>query len=150
MKINCETAVQGPLGGIPVPPCGKPAVILIVFRLENNGWNDTALGGLGCCAEHAAEEAFETRTSMDEDEYLIVNLEAGPTLEKVCADLDWASGGAPMDATQFAEETLARHLGGALDWDNSCGHRDAMLGPCVCGDKANHEPGGKYHTAVTS
>lgn len=27
----------------------------------------------------------------------------------------------------------------------ACGHWEPMLGPCLCGDPANHEPGGQYH-----
>jgi hypothetical protein len=32
-------------------------------------------------------------------------------------------------------------------WQNQCGHHDALLGPCVCGDPANHQPGGKFYQA---
>lgn len=28
---------------------------------------------------------------------------------------------------------------------STCGHYDPMLGPCICGKPANHQPGGKFY-----
>jgi hypothetical protein len=89
--------------------CPNLAVIVILFHLEENGWNDATIGGSGYCAEHAPEGAHEARSSMSDDEFVIVNLP-----------------------------------------DPLCGHFDPLLGPCVCGDPANHKPGGKYHKGVAS
>ena len=76
MKINCNTVrVRGRRPTVYDAPeihveCGKPAVILIL-----TDWQEGILTADPVCAEHAAEEAFEARTSMDEDEFVIVNLD---------------------------------------------------------------------------
>jgi hypothetical protein len=95
------------------------------------------------CAEHAPEQAHEARSSMSDDEFVIVNLPDPRTCIHGRVEClrcgHWSlGGGAPKTLVSRAWE------------ENQCGHFDPLLGPCVCGDPANHKPGGKYHKEVAS
>lgn len=103
--------------------CGKPATVVILYDQEV--WHagdvqEDILTSYPVCADHAAEEVHETRQCMAEDEFVVVNLPLP------------ASSGTPWPARAGV-----------------CGHYDPMLGPCVCGDKANHQPGGRYYSKPT-
>lgn len=54
--------------------CQHPACVVILYRNEDNGWNDSLVGGSAYCADHAPEEVHEAKSSMSTDEFLLVTI----------------------------------------------------------------------------
>lgn len=119
MKINCEVAVMGGPGQVAVPPCGKPAVILIVTEVEREECWGVYTGDhtdravfhhhnlQPVCAGHAPEEAHEARSSMSEDEFVIVNLTAEARLEAVRKEAAWGMDGVGFDGATAYRNIIA-------------------------------------------